>query len=349
MVPQYFQTSAEVAALLPDGVTVVDFASGEEQTAIWILRKGFAQVVRVPVGRDELAGLAAAATQPRFDEKSLRRIKQLVLDPVAELMPSGDLLVIVPDGPLHLVPFAAIPGFASRYLVQDHALVAAPSVGAWFHASEQLSARPRRRDRVTIAAEAAFDPAAFGSLPSLAFARGEARSVAAQYPSATTLFGKDVTHAAVVDAIASSEVFHFTGHALSNAYDAAASMLVVAGDTGVDSRDIRRIRSKGSSLVVLAACDSASGIMTQSDGPMGLARALLAAEVPSVVASRWLVLDRASRDLFATFHREYVRTGDAPTALAMAQREMIARDTVSSPYVWAGFVAFGGSLQHSLQ
>jgi CHAT domain-containing protein len=57
------------------------------------------------------AGSEAAA------EKSLRRLYDLLIAPIAGLLPrKGEHLVLVPQGPLFLVPFAALKDPSGHYL-----------------------------------------------------------------------------------------------------------------------------------------------------------------------------------------------------------------------------------------
>jgi len=77
---------------------------------------------------------------------------------------------------------------------------------------------------------------------------------------------------------------------------------------------------------------------------MSLARAFLQAGVPSVVANRWLVEDRAAATLLTAFHDVYRKTGDAAVALQRAQLSLIGSPDarLRQPSAWAGWALIGG-------
>jgi CHAT domain-containing protein len=196
-----------------------------------------------------------------------------------------------------------------------------------------------------VAGNPRIDPERYADLPALPFAEEEARAVAALYGT-HAVTGEHVTRAAVMSAL-DSEVVHFAGHAVVNDARPSESALVVwdPGGPGLAAADIRSVSCAHSRLIVLAACESAAGLMTRTEGPIGLARAFLAAGAPSVVASQWTVGDRTSKELIVKFHEEYLRTGNAATSLRRAQVTMIrsSEESFRHPRNWAGFVAFGGA------
>ena len=94
-------------------------------------------------------------------------------------------------------------------------------------------------------------------------------------------------------------------------------------------------------LVVLAACDTANGGVYRGEGIMGLTRAFLAARVPSVIGTLWQVDDWATARLMNEFYRSLTHGEDAATALATAQRRLLATEGTAAPVAWAGFALVG--------
>ena len=92
-------------------------------------------------------------------------------------------------------------------------------------------------------------------------------------------------------------------------------------------------------LVVLSACDSASGLRLEGEGFQGLTHGFLSAGAKNVVASLWKVPDRASKELMVRFYRNLRENDASPAeALRQAQLEMRAMRRWMNPVNWAGFV-----------
>ena len=139
------------------------------------------------------------------------------------------------------------------------------------------------------------------------------------------------------------------------------SKLVLAADAADDpgvltAEEIYALRLDRTRLVVLAACDTGNAYIPGSEGVTSLARAFLAAGVPTVVASLWSVDDKETSVLFDAFHqswanrRDAVAEGpgpDAVDALRAAQLAMLYSPEPAnrSPRAWAGFEVIGASVQ----
>lgn len=104
-------------------------------------------------------------------------------------------------------------------------------------------------------------------------------------------------------------------------------------------------------LVVLSACDTASGISTgqaRSTGQEeagatleGLVRAFLAANARAVLSTYWPISDAGeSEDLIADFYRA-ARTGTIGDALRSAQSTIMANPKSSHPLYWGAFFVVG--------
>lgn len=141
-------------------------------------------------------------------------------------------------------------------------------------------------------------------------------------------------------------VIHLATHVLKSALRPGEAMIALGFGGGssaqfLDSTGIRLLQAPGA-LVVLSGCSTGSGQILRGAGLMGLARAWLLAGAQSVVASHWPTPDD-SGEIFAAFYR-YLRAtpGDFPTALRLAQLEMLQSNSWRSrPSYWAAYFNYG--------
>jgi CHAT domain-containing protein/tetratricopeptide (TPR) repeat protein len=338
------------------GTIVLSYAVLEDRTIVWAITHDDVAAVDVPKGRRELLQLRdrlvvdlGAGAWSTLTRRAAVALHAALLPPT--VLRKGQALVIVPDEELAGIPFAALIDPASgRYLVEDRAVTVAPSASLYIHARERwrrLSLRPPQSAMVI--GDPQLDALAFPGLPALAGARDEAIRVADLYPSRELLIGEAATGPALLAGVGRREVLHFAGHTVPNRSAPGMSSLALADDGSAADGILYADEIAGLSLpatrtVVLSACHTAGEPLLASEGSMNLARAFLAADVPTVVASLWRVDDQASAPLLIALHRR-LRAGEAPaSALRAAQLSFIrsAEPGSRSPVVWAGFEALGG-------
>jgi len=336
---------AQVQQRLPPNVTVVEFAVGDAHSHAWVVTRHAATVVSIGAGLDQLRHLVGTSGPPRFEESAIATLGRVLVAPLDAFLPRTGLLVLVPDGPLHAIPFGILRGTDGFRLIEQHPIIVAASAGCWLSASDRLASTPFSAGGAAVIGSAAPTAQAYPNLPLLPYADEEADEIAGLYPGATRLKGKQVTRSAVLSVI-DSPIVHFAGHAVLNEFRPSSSGLVIVdpSDPLLSSDDIRRRRCTSCRLVVLAACASSGGASTRTEGPISVARAFLAAGAQSVVASHWLVADRPSKELLVKFHREYKKSGNAADALRQAQLAMMndADPALRLVRNWAAYSVFGG-------
>jgi CHAT domain-containing protein len=103
-------------------------------------------------------------------------------------------------------------------------------------------------------------------------------------------------------------------------------------------------------MVILSACESGltSGLSSEyynSEELVGFHRAFLNAGVPTVIASLWLVEDRATSDLMNLFYQSLSTGSTVLDAFSEAQRRLIKQSKQTSdrlhPFFWGAFKLAG--------
>jgi CHAT domain-containing protein/tetratricopeptide (TPR) repeat protein len=367
--------------LLDDGTTLLSFWLGGARGHAWVVTASSLRAYELPARarvddavarvRRALAVPPAAGTDGAGE--ALRALAAMVL-PRDRSWLRGSRLVVVADGSLHHVPFAALPDAAGRPLVARFEVTTVPSASVAAELRRQAAARVPAPRAVAVIADPVYDGAdsrlhgpavataadaalvvatrdfgfADGRLPRLPFTRREALAITALDPAhsrATLDFGANLDAALSPD-LASYRYVHFAAHGLLNDARPELSGLVLSLVDGsgrprqglLTAPDVAQMHL-GADLVVLSSCRSAAGRDVRGEGLVGLTRAFMAAGAPRVVASLWPVDDVASAHLMTDLYRGMLGPATLPPAAALrrAQLAMLGHRKWKAPYYWAGF------------
>lgn len=166
--------------------------------------------------------------------------------------------------------------------------------------------------------------------------------------------------------LADYQVLHFATHGLEEGQWGCAksppALVTSFGDAGSDGllsfSEIADLRLNAN-LVVLSACDTASGVtdeaLARASGQEeagstleGLVRAFLTANARAVLATYWQVsAEQESEDFIRTFYAT-ARSSTIGAALQAAQRGLIERPDFSHPFYWAPYFVVGDSTKTML-
>jgi CHAT domain-containing protein len=102
------------------------------------------------------------------------------------------------------------------------------------------------------------------------------------------------------------------------------------------AEEISHLRLDETELVVLSACETASGSILNGEGVFGLQRAFLLAGARNVMMSLWQINDQATALLMRYFYEDFARSHDAHAALRQAQLRMVHEGYL--PCDWGTFV-----------
>jgi CHAT domain-containing protein/tetratricopeptide (TPR) repeat protein len=332
--------NAHAAMRVPSGVAVVDYAVIGDTMLTWTVRDTLVRLHRQTIRRDTLFGTIArvvAAMEAHIPEPHIARdLAQLYRDlmaPVEADIPSSDTsLVIIADGEMAAVPFAALRDRRGRYVVESRLLR--------FSNSLRDALSPRGIARVAastpvLVGDPAFAPSLHPDLARLPGARVEVDSIHAIYPTARVLLGTAADRHAVAAALGSATVVHFAGHARVDDDEPERSGLVLAGaapSADLDAASIASLHLSGAPLVVLSACETAVARAGRSGGLASLTGAFLQAGARGVVGSLWRVDDGDTQPFMILLHRAYTQSGDGAVALRGAQLQVLHRSMA-----WAAF------------
>jgi CHAT domain-containing protein/tetratricopeptide (TPR) repeat protein len=334
---------------LPPGQAAVEYWLGAPRAYAWLLKEGTVDWIELSASstieraaRELHENMRASATT-RVRREDCSELYRLTLAPLASALAGVRELILVPDGPLHYVPFPALldPAHADHpYLVQTFTVAVAPAL-------RFLGGRP---DKLTTSADAArmllvADPIYTASDARLgASGRGTVRDTsldqgrevlgganarltlvrlessareAAQIrdllgaENVDLLEGEEATREAVLTRDLSRYRFiHIASHGRIDSEIPQLSALILGTRDGhgpVKDPYLRAAdlltRTFHAQAVVLSACDTALGKEYGSEGLVGLRYAALARGAHAVVASLWPVTDGVAATLMANMYR----------------------------------------------
>jgi len=344
----------EQLARIPSNAVVLAYAVLPDSLILWRLGQGSISMKVLPVSRVRVAAEVASLRESFRSARTLKagqtaaaKAFELLLRPAIEGVPPETALVFVPDRELHQIPFGALfDRKYGRFLVQDHPCLVTPSLGSYLASLERSRHSVGEPRSVLAVGDPAFDGVQFPTLLRLGEARREALAIRALYPEGLALIDKDASRRRILDSLPGRDVLHLAAHVLVDPVDPMNSTVATADPEAVPLRasDLDAKALAGLDLVFLATCDSAPGFAAgDREGVAGLARAVLAAGVPSVIATLWAVNDRDAARLSEAFHI-HLSKGESPAqALHRAQIDLLSARSSSQPFSWVPFQLFGGA------
>jgi CHAT domain-containing protein/tetratricopeptide (TPR) repeat protein len=358
------QSRAEVQAALPPETAVLAYFVGDARSHAWVLTRTDLRHAVLP-GRRALQNLVhsfverqrTGAASPA--NSAFAPFLGNLLDGV-----SAKRLLILPDGPLNGLPFAALPlprGGARAQLVDRYVPIIAPSLALALRPPQQRTGvthvavisdpvyTPDDR-RLTLAATPPANyrggedaPVGLARLPYSAI---EARAVMRAFDGTNVieLTGFNATARRVIELPSQDlSVLHFATHAVTRR-DAPEQSALYLSEYAADGSPLAMDRLTADDIVrsglradvvVLSGCATGDGRELRGEGVLGLTYGFLANGSQTVIASLWPIEDALTARFMEEFYAAYRSSGRAAEALRMAQ--LRTRDSVTAA-VWSSFV-----------
>jgi tetratricopeptide (TPR) repeat protein len=278
-------------------------------------RRGF------PVGPPERAEL-----DTRLESLGAGPLGAALEDALGE--PPARRVVWVPDGALHGVPVHALRR-RGRYFIEAADFVWTFSASLLVHQGRSVGRRWPLRPAVAVTE----DPS---ELPEAA---REGAGAVGSFLRGRLLPPRAADRASLRAWLARARAVHFACHAEFDGRRPLAARLRLPSGESVYALEWLAEPVDGLALVTLSACRAGEVAPLLGREVFGHVTGLLGGGVRSVLAGLWPVADRESRPLMWRFYRHRL-LHDLPSALALAQREALARPD-GSPLFWAPYALFG--------
>jgi CHAT domain-containing protein/tetratricopeptide (TPR) repeat protein len=364
-------------AILSPQRAIVEYQLGESASYVWLVRDQQVKVFELPARAAIERQVAAAtslfgkilerrrdpATQAAF-EKAMLRLSATLLGPfkAADLPQS---LILVLDGDLNRVPFAALRFSGREYVGLRHDLVRAPSAAFLLQGNEPKPAAEFPKSVLALYDPifTADDPRAPSELRKRKdlgdehFARlpfnDELKTISSLVPRSRYDFmgGADANTKTLQGLFLERyAVVHFSTHAVINDEIPELSRIALS----VVDRQDRRVSGflfpyqladlrMNDAVVVLSACDTALGKKVLGEGLMGFSSSLFSAGASQLVLTVAEVDGQASSLFLSDVYSHFLsRNGTSMEhALTLARQSFLRSDRWSDPYYWASHVVVG--------
>ena len=367
---------AGARAALDPGTVLLSYVLGESHGYLFAVGPAPADFlavrldVAVPKLRDEVERYRdLIQSGGRLGAKALRasaeRLSAALLAPAADRIGRADRVLILPDGALHVLPFASLADPTSprttRTLVEAKPLFTAAS--ATVFASLRAERRPARPARLIAFGDPDYQAAAGAAslvrrlkergleLVPLPASRREVETLRELYPQSSRVFlGAEASEERARAMGREASLVHFACHALADESSPLDSSLVLALPPSwkpgrpnglLQAWEIFEQVRLDADLVTLSACGTALGRQMSGEGMLGLTRAFQYAGARSLLASLWAVSDEATAELMRGFYRRLRRGESKDAALRGAQLELIESPRFAHPSLWAAFQLSG--------
>ena len=354
--------------LLDDDQSIITYFNGPTFLSIFIINQDDFQVRQVGTSLDfdayqdsllqSISAFQHVSTQElsqnisRYYRASYLMYRYLI-EPVEPYIRKD--LIIVPDGALNFIPFEAlISEYPSEldnlkqlpYLVRDHPISYNYSIRALY------SLLQREKDsnlKPYLGFAPSFDPSINPDLPELAFNDQEVLE-ANEFMGGKSYVNEDATKEQFLRTQGNYQIIHLATHGLANRNTDDFSFLAFTETEDIPThdeaylytREIYNLRSNAN-VVILSACETATGKLYLGEGIASLARAFTYAGAESLVATRWSVNDRTTKDLVNGFLRG-IKAG-LPKHEALRQSILQFLDQTglnyAHPFYWSAFMTIG--------
>lgn len=269
----------------------------------------------------------------------LQRLYQLLLAPVAHILPKYAHLTIIPYGLLHYLPFHSLYD-GKQFLVERLHISYLPAA-ALLEVCQQRSQRVRARGS-NLANSLVMGLSDHGRLN---FAVREAE-VVAQRLGARCVLNEAATTTLLREVAPLCPIVHIAAHGLFR-LDAPNFSSIKLADGQLSTIEAFNLDLSACSLVTLSACETGRASIGGVDEVMGLGRGFLYAGAASLLPTLWKVDDASSAELMEIFYQALLSGFSKAAALASAQRAFLQRARATGrlyyehPYFWAAFQLIG--------
>jgi CHAT domain-containing protein len=271
--------------------------------------------------------------------KGLKTLHSWLIQPLLPQLNQINTLIIVPDGALRTIPFAALHD-GEQFLIEQYALAITPGLCL----SQPQAIKPKEKTILLSGLSEAVQ--GFSELPC---AKSELETLQQFFEPTNNplLLNRQFTVPTLQKELAQKghSIVHIASHGQFSGSLEKTFILTYDDKLSLNKLEqlmsLATITGKPIELLTLSACETAVG---DDRAALGLAGVALKAGVKSALASLWKVDDIATQAIIIEFYRQLQNGHSKAKALQKAQSMMLTDKryaTHQHPYFWSAFLLIG--------
>ncbi len=336
-------TLEKIRGILDKEIVLIDYYISGDRILVWIIEEDGIKTKEISIKdinlnkKIEEAREAFTATAEDYDyQKICDELYRVLFGPIKTLVGDKTTIGIIPHRSLFYLPFQALKG-EEGFLVDHYNLFYIPSASVYSYC---LGKNRGNQESYLGFGNPSFEGKDLAPLP---LSAEEVKIVAPIFPLNDIFINKEATETKFKEICSNFDIIHLSTHGLADDQRPLFSIICLAQDEKNDGEirayEVFSLNLKAN-LVVLGACETGLGKLSEAEGLVGLVRSFLYAGTPTVIASLWSVYDRPTMELFVKFFRYWKQEEMTKVeALNRAQKELA--EEYSLPVAWAGFILIG--------
>ena len=277
---------------------------------------------------------------------ALKKLHDIIVTPIADLIEGNDEITFVPEGPFCLVPYAALQDSNSSYLSDSFRIRVLPSLTT-LQLIHDCPADFHMKTGALLVGDPCFKGIIYQGrrLVQLPGARKEVEMIG-RILNVSPLIGEMATKHEVLKRILSVALVHIAAHGKMETGEVILAPNTTRENPQSQEKDylltMKDVREAGmrARLVVLSCCHTARGEV-MAKGVVCMARALLDAGARSVVVTLWAIGDEGTLKLISFLYDALAKGKKASEALNQGMKCMREIEKFKEVIHWAPFVLIG--------
>lgn len=335
------RANSEVLEKRDNPYPIIEYFFTDDGLLIFFTGKGQLETVSQRVSKEEISRQiriyleSVQSNDSKAFMNAARLLYDILIAPVEKSVfaDSSHPLVILPDGPLHILPFAGLQDSHGRFLIEKTPVAFAPSRSIFEHCLYSGRNRSVEYHTALLIDGSANLPRAREELSYLSKLYGK---------NASILSPQDLP--AFDNAVSRTQILHYSGHADDIRGKPALLLRPSPQKIYLDCLTINRWKMPHVQLVNLAGCSTATGPLSEGEAPWGLVPAFLNAGAPAIIASLMPVDDLFTKRLSMRFYDLLKHGAGKAKALQEAQVALLESARSGSkvnPQSWLPYILIG--------